>query len=780
MRPTPGTLLTRLALAAVLAMATGASRAAETEDTREIVPTGSFSGAFLAARAAEADDDLESATVYYRRALAFDPDSQALQQSMLVGLISQGAFDDALSYAEDLKEVPEVERFSRLALAVDALRKDEFGEAEDWLELVLESDLDRLITDVMTSWARAGGGDVDGALAHLDEIEGPEWYWLFVNYHRALINAHAERDAEAEEAFEEVIGNKAAGAGAPDTYMRAMEAYAAYLAGREETDRALEVLDRADAFVSGRASVSILRERIEAGDDVELPVASAGDGASEVLLNLASALGRSGGESFVRLYLQYALALRPQSDAVIMQLASLDEQQDDPEGAIEHYESIGAESPWQPVVQLQIGLNLADLERHDEAIDHLKAALERDPEELRAYLALGGVYSSQKDFRSAAEVYERAVEHIDEPRREHWNIFYQRGIAYERLKEWDRAEPNFKQALELYPDHPQVLNYLGYSWVDMDMNLEEGLDLIEKAVELRPRDGYIVDSLGWAYFRLGRFEDAVQELERAVSLMPEDPVLNDHLGDAYWRVGRRLEATFQWAHARDLDPEPDILAQVEQKLAEGLPPADGVRLAEAISEDGRLETASDAEHVAGAEELTAAGGGEDAGDEAPADGKEEDDASEVTDEERDDGEAAADEEATDEERDDGATAEEEAADEERDDGAAADGEITDEEREDGNAADGKAGEEARDDGEADSADRDAEADAEMEADAGATTRSPEPMRHTVRRGQSLWSIAAEMFGSGVRYGEILELNPELRANPDYIRPGQSLRVPEVE
>ena len=146
------------------------------------------------------------------------------------------------------------------------------------------------------------------------------------------------------------------------------------------------------------------------------------------------------------------------------------------------------------------------------------------------------------------------------PTAANWNIFYQRGIAYERLKEWPKAEPNFRKALELQPDQPQVLNYLGYSWVDMNMNLEGRPGDDPKAVDLRPSDGYIVDSLGWAYFRLGRFDDAVREMERAVSLKPEDPVLNDHLGDAYWRVGRKLEATFQWSHARDMKPDPDVLA----------------------------------------------------------------------------------------------------------------------------------------------------------------------------------------------------------------------------
>ena len=171
---------------------------------------------------------------------------------------------------------------------------------------------------------------------------------------------------------------------------------------------------------------------------------------------------------------------------------------------------------------LQLGLNLADLDRHDEAIAHLKAFVSAHPDDMRAYLALGGVYASKEDFRSAADLYDKAVIVLKTPTSANGNVFYQRGIAYERLKEWPKAEPNFRKALELYPDQPQVLNYLGYSWVDMNMNLKEGLEMIQKAVDLRPSDGYIVDRWagpisGWAS------SNSVREMERAVSLKPEDP-----------------------------------------------------------------------------------------------------------------------------------------------------------------------------------------------------------------------------------------------------------------
>ena len=116
-----------------------------------------------------------------------------------------------------------------------------------------------------------------------------------------------------------------------------------------------------------------------------------------------------------------------------------------------------------------------------------------------------------------------------------------------------------------------MLNYLGYSWVDQGINLDQGMAMVKRAVQQKPDDGYIVDSLGWAYFRVGNYDEAVKQLERAIELKPEDPTINEHLGDAYWRVGRELEAKFQWAHARDLKPDPEELPKIEAKLQHGLP-----------------------------------------------------------------------------------------------------------------------------------------------------------------------------------------------------------------
>ena len=646
--------------AAAIAFALTITGGASAQQADRPVLANSLAGAFLAARVAETDSDFANAIDFYSRALAFDPRNNSLKQNLMVALIANGEFDRALVHAGDLKEVPDVERFSRVALAIDAFRREDYAEAQFMLKLSLESDLDRLITTLMTGWALYGAGEADAALQKVKSLQGPAWFDVFTAFHAALIAENAGDDDAAREAYQRIVTNPATATAAPEAFLRAIESYAGFLARTSDAAAALAMIDEVEKTHLGRLDMTELRMRLEAGETVQPLVSSVAGGASEVLLDIGTALNRGGGESFVRLYLRMALALKPDSVPALMQLAALAEQTNMPEQAVAFYEQVPEDSSLKKLAELQLGLNLADLKRYDEAIGHLEGVLRRAPDDRRAYLALGSVHSSRMDFRAAADIYDRAVEQIDDPQRSDWNIFYQRGIAYERLKQWDKAEPNFFKALELYPDQPQVLNYLGYSWVDMNRNLERGLELIRKAVELRPSDGYIVDSLGWAYYRLGRYEEAVTELERAVGLMPDDAILNDHLGDAYWRVGRKLEATFQWNHARDLDPEPDLLAEVLKKLSDGLPP---------VQERASSETAGAGEPV----EVAMAAG------------------------------------------------------------------LT-----------------------------------ETRTDASSGVGEGD---YVVRPGQSLWSIATEVLGDGSRYGEILELNPQLRASPELIVPGQTLRVP---
>lgn len=189
---------------------------------------------------------------------------------------------------------------------------------------------------------------------------------------------------------------------------------------------------------------------------------------------------------------------------------------------------------------------------------------------LRALLTLGTVLRGHEKFQDAADIYSRAISLIKNPTKQHWRYYYSRGVSYERLKDWPKAEADLLKALELNPDEPLTLNYLGYSWVDQNLNLKKALGMIKKAVKIKPDDGYFVDSLGWAYYRQGKFEEATRYLERAVELRAEDPTINDHLGDAYWRVGRKIEARFQWEQALSLGAEKPEATKIRKKIASGM------------------------------------------------------------------------------------------------------------------------------------------------------------------------------------------------------------------
>jgi tetratricopeptide (TPR) repeat protein len=220
---------------------------------------------------------------------------------------------------------------------------------------------------------------------------------------------------------------------------------------------------------------------------------------------------------------------------------------------------------------IQIALELEGMGKTDEATQRLSEIVAARPHNVEALSALAELQRSAKKYTEAAATYDEAIAAVGIPQRDNWTLFYFRGICYERSKQWPKAEADFKKALELYPDQPLVLNYLGYSWVDQGLNLEEAFKMLRKAVELRPNDGYIVDSLGWAHYKLGQYPEAAETLEKAIDLKPADPILNDHLGDAYWHVNRRIEAHFQWNHARDMGPDPDDLPAILKKIEDGLP-----------------------------------------------------------------------------------------------------------------------------------------------------------------------------------------------------------------
>ena len=540
------------------------------EELVETVNATGLSGSYLAAQVAIDDNDDDAAVQFLERALALDPDDKDLKQKLFVALVSNGRVADAAEIARNTPKLGTSQNLAGYVLAAESMRKRSWKNAINALKDVAGVDLDKTLREITHAWALQGLGETDQALARIAELEGPEWISVMKDYHSGLIaNAGGNQDLAAEK-FQSVIDNRAVIPILTETYIRAVEAMVRNRSQAGDKQKAQEILDYGISLLPSHSPFQRLNEQLQSDSVLKPILTTPQQGMAELFYNIATAIRRDGAGNFSKNYLQISNSLAPKSDVIQIALAELYLQQSDYEKSNTYYNAVADTSPFSRIARLEKATNLSRLEKKEEAITELKSLIESDPSDLTGYLTLGNVYSREERYREAADTYDKAVGIIGEPKSFHWNLFFRRGISYERLKDWEKAEPNFMKSLDLSANQPEVLNYLGYSWVDQGINLDQGMDMIRKAVELRPRSGFIVDSLGWAHYRLGQFDDAVRELEKAVQLMPQDPTINDHLGDAYWQVGRKLEATFQWNIALATKTPPDNPEEIKKKLKEGL------------------------------------------------------------------------------------------------------------------------------------------------------------------------------------------------------------------
>jgi len=353
--------------------------------------------------------------------------------------------------------------------------------------------------------------------------------------------------------------------------LRVADAYARHLLNTNNRKLAKQTLKMHIAKSSEHPLSTALLAEIEAGKIPPLLVTTPTDGLAEVFYGIGDALAGEGGLDMGIIFLQFALYLEPNFPLAEVALAEAYDSAKRYDLELVAFDNIKEDSPLWLNVQIQKALALNALDRVDDAKGLVDKIIDKNPKDVRPLDALGNIMRSHERYAEARDYYSRAIALIGKPTKGNWPLFYARGVCSERLKDWPSAEADLKKALELSPDESPVLNYLGYTWVDQSQNLKTAMDYIRKAVKLKPDDGYYIDSLGWAYYRLGNIQSAVEHLERAVELKPDDPVINDHLGDAYWRIGRKLEAKYQWQQSLTLKPDADLITTIVKKLKDGLP-----------------------------------------------------------------------------------------------------------------------------------------------------------------------------------------------------------------
>src|SRR6516165_1507673 len=485
------------------------------------------SGAYLAGRHAQETREYDAAASWYEEALKTDPESPELISRTFLMEASEGRFDRALPLAERELKLDPTDAVAQLILLIDQLKAGDKAGALARTEALPAEGVHRYLAPLALAWTRMAAGNLAGADAALRQLDKFNGFAPLEYYQLGLLYDFSGQPDTAEENFNKTL--EATG----QLNWRLTDAMANFYERHGRYDEAQQLYQR---FIRDNAGSELAETVIATRTDEPPPalITSSEDGLAEALFDLASIVNQPETLDLALLYARCAVELRPNVVLGQLLLSDVASAQNKPELSLEILSNIPHNSPYWWAARLRIAASLEMLDRTDEAIVQLQEMAAEEPLRAGVDMQLGDLLRGKKRFEEAVEVYDEAIRRFAAAGLpERWSLFYSRGIALERSGRRKRSEEDLLHALELKPDQPLVLNYLAYSWIDRGENLERGLKMIEKAVELRPDDGYIVDSLGWAHYRLGDYSSAVRYLEKAIELVPEDPTINDHLGDAY-------------------------------------------------------------------------------------------------------------------------------------------------------------------------------------------------------------------------------------------------------
>lgn len=551
----------------------------------QVVQSGSTDlGDYLGAKLAIEQEDYRKAAQLLASLLARNPDSIGLVAMQHGLLATEGRFDEAAPWAQrlldqDHQDAPD----ARETLYFVALNKGDYAAALEHAEAWTDRGVNSVSRPLSLAWAHVGLGDTAAALDVLDAVEegGPG---NFVHPFKAVVHWIAD---DREAALEDYLA--IASDGDQQMTLRLAELMLLAVAEAGSTDQQTALMDALDSDLLGLPSLKRIVDGMKAGDLQSFPIRTPQEAAAEVFENLATAFRQDdqGGNAALG-FASAALYLQPENARARLVRGEIYAGRGLYAYAIEEYEQVEGEANHIYTADFDRAEALRDLGRTEEALALLEELAERAPERWRALELMADFLRADDRFEEAVEAYARTEERLlkqGEPDQQSWRLYFVWGIAYDQMNQWPEAEAKFNRSLELDPEQPNVLNYLAYSWVDrgFEDKFDQALDMLERAVDARPNSGFIVDSLAWVLYKLGKYEEALKHMERAVELMPADPVLNDHLGDVYWVNGRFQEADFQWRRALSFKPTDKDRARIELKLELGLDRVEAREAEEAAS-----------------------------------------------------------------------------------------------------------------------------------------------------------------------------------------------------
>lgn len=520
---------------------------------------------YVAGEFAQSLGDFAAATKYFGTALQSDPTDVLLQRRVFDLSLRSGDIDRAVRLARTLvKDAPNDSQLL-VVLAIEAIRKNDWASADTHLSSLSAAGLDAILGPVLKSWVAVGRGKPEEANGFLAVLDKTPSFRPFAAEQRAWIALVTGNWKDANESFAPLLGETGING---SLRMRIAAASAAQRAG--DSSRAIKILS-GESEHSAHPWLLVARQTLSKGEMLAPPVTDAHNGIAEMLRRIALDMTRddnpqNNGTGFAWL----SSRLSPDTSETVLTLADVLTAAKQGEQALQLVDLLPKDEAGMQIAIMTRARILTALGRDKDVIDLLTSATRNWPHRSDFWTTLADAQRNIEQYDDAIASYTKSIELTGAPKENDWGLYFVRGIAYERLKKWDQAEADLKKSLALKPNQATVLNYLGYSWLERKTNLEEATKMIELALEQRPSDGAIIDSLGWSLYLRGEIPAAIERLEDALVYVPNDPTVNEHLGDAYWVQGRFIEARHRWQAALDAEPQSEQVQRLNSKLEFGL------------------------------------------------------------------------------------------------------------------------------------------------------------------------------------------------------------------
>ncbi len=527
-------------------------------------------GAYLAGRVAHLRNNFNQAADYYIETLKSDPNNPELVGRVYLLLASEGRIDEAAHYAKISRQNGDKNNFINVIFAVNDMKHGRYESADQNISEVKSPIYREFITPLLTAWIYAGADDEEKALKALEPLKKESGFRALYLMQAGMINDYFGRNQEAEEFYNIVVTDEST-----EMSFRGLQIITNFYIRTGQKAKAVQLVKRYHDEKLLADMLEKLTANVKAADpkSTQPILTDANVGMAEALFSIASTMRQgASGIDLAHMFVSMSIYANPKYDLAKLLLADILESREMYAEANQVYDQINEDSETYYTVQLKKANNYVMMEDYIPAEILLKSLADDNKGNYQLFLDLGDILRMRNKQDEAIKYYQQAAKKITKPESQHWILFYALGVSYEQKEDWENAEKNFKKALSLSDNHYLVLNYLGYSYLQQGRNTEEAFTMIVDAYNQSPNDGHISDSLGWAFYRLGMYNQAVTYLERAADIEPANAVISNHLGDAYWMSNRKNEAIFQWKHALTMKDDSGEISpkEIQNKIDHGL------------------------------------------------------------------------------------------------------------------------------------------------------------------------------------------------------------------